>query len=1415
MVSPFPLLRAFKIQLLALCLGIAGGIGGTALPAQAQSRILFVGNSFTHGYEPPVLNYNAGAIVDENFGLPNNHPRHESDDSGPWGGVPGIFKKFTDQAGLSYEVHIEAINGQGLEYHYDNALSVIGQAQWNQVVLQELSTGPLPGNRGGNQASFFDYSTRLEQAIHSANPAAKVYLYETWSRADLTYVAGQPYSGLPIEAMGADLHDGYTQAFNQNGHFEAVAPVGDAWLRAIQAGIAMRNPYSPTAGQLDLWTGYFHASKYGSYLNACVLFYQITGVDPRSLGGSEQAAASLGISATAASNLQLIAYEEVSGNPAPVQHTLTVNITGSGTVSKNPNQASYTSGSTVVLTATPAAGQQFSGWSGAATGTANPLNVSMTSDKTITATFTPVAAQYSPSFTLVNADNEQDIQALSTGASLNLATLPTRNLNIRANTSPATVGSVVFALSGAQVQDVTESVAPYALFPDNAGNYPPWVPAVGSYTLQATPYSSTGGGLTFYRGLNVGGTALTIDGQSWEAGTAPNFNVSGPAFANQAVTLNPATDANRATMIRSSVYGTNLDASLGNVPAGTYQVYLYFWEDNSAETFNILVEGQVVDNNYNSGAAGHWDRLGPFAVNINDGMLNISTAGGYANLSGIEVWRQTSSGTAGTPLAINFSVVDQSPGPYTLAVNTTGSGTVSKSPDQLSYASGTTVSLTATPGAGQQFSGWSGDASGNVNPLSVSMSSNKSITATFTAVAAQYSLTVNTTGSGTVSKTPNQATYASGSTVSLSATAAAGFQFTGWSGDASGSTNPLSVIMTANKTITATFTAVVGTQVTSFTLVNADNEQDIQPLSNGASLNLAALPTRNLNVRATTSPATVGSVVWALRGGQVVDQTDAAAPYALFLDNAGNYPPWTPAVGSYTLQATPYASGGGSGLTFYRALNINGGAVSLDGQSWEASTGAVNFTVSGTAFANQAITLNPATDATRASMIRSCRFGTTINAALSSVPAGTYSVYLYVWEDNSAETYTIRLENQVALANYNSGPGGHWDRLGPYSVNVSDGTLDINLSGGYANLSGIEVWRQTAGSTPGTALSISFSVVDQYTLTVNTTGSGTVSKNPNQATYASGSTVSLTASPAAGFQFTGWSGAATGTANPLSVSMTSNKTITATFTATGGGGLTFYRALNINGGAVSLDGQSWEASAGAANFTVSGTAFANQAVTLNPATDATRASLIRSSVYGTNIDAQLRTVPTGTYSVYLYVWEDNSAETYTIRLENQVALANYNSGPGGHWDRLGPYPVTVSDGTLDINLSGGYANLSGIEVWRQNAARATLTTSALVGSALPANEYSGRQAAALPAQVFPNPSGTGRYQLLLPAGFQGAVSYTLVSALGTRLAGGQLAPALGAAPLELDFSRQMTTAGQYYLLLKTPRQSTRLQLIRQ
>ncbi|MGV3556543.1 NHL domain-containing protein [Larkinella arboricola] len=107
-----------------------------------------------------------------------------------------------------------------------------------------------------------------------------------------------------------------------------------------------------------------------------------------------------------------------------------------------------------------------------------------------------MASSQSPavvSVSLINADTEKEIKLLSEGETINLASLPTRNLNFRMNTSPATVGSVKMVLSGAYNQTRTETDAPFALFGDNQGNYNAWTPVSGSYNLTATPYTGPGG----------------------------------------------------------------------------------------------------------------------------------------------------------------------------------------------------------------------------------------------------------------------------------------------------------------------------------------------------------------------------------------------------------------------------------------------------------------------------------------------------------------------------------------------------------------------------------------------------------------------------------------------------------------------------------------------------------------------------------------------------------------------------------------------------------------------------------------------------------------------------------------------------------------------------------------------------------
>jgi len=152
-------------------------------------------------------------------------------------------------------------------------------------------------------------------------------------------------------------------------------------------------------------------------------------------------------------------------------------------------------------------------------------------------------------------------------------------------------------------------------------------------------------GWSFYRAVNLGGAAVTIDGNRWEASGAPGVSFTGSSFDDQSVALNPVTDTGRAAMIRNSIWnnrGSNV--TLKDLPDGTYKVYLYVWEDNVSQTFDIFINGNHVRQGYVSGPAGHWERLGPWMVDVTNGTITVECSPGDANLSGIELWRLSSPG---------------------------------------------------------------------------------------------------------------------------------------------------------------------------------------------------------------------------------------------------------------------------------------------------------------------------------------------------------------------------------------------------------------------------------------------------------------------------------------------------------------------------------------------------------------------------------------------------------------------------------------------------------------------------------------------------------------------------------------------------------------------------------------------------
>jgi hypothetical protein len=312
--------------------------------------VLFVGNSYTFGRVDPVLTYNAANVTDltrpqgplnggrnpalafttgapfTNLAGTNSFPAGtviggvtqtsysphfaSSTSAGAWGGVPGIFKQLTVEAGLNYDVSLSTRNAATLRGHYLNTANSNWDLQknlrsesWDKVVLQEQSDEALsPRTVGGavlgsNFLSFRAYADKIENYIHqgtaetyqerdlgigstsavnrnivanpNANAAAQVYLQQAWARPNLINAPGATtidpitgnatYSGAPatsffsgVEEMTTELRTNYAAAAKYaatdgSGGFAGVVGVADAFLRAITSGVATPNMYASDA----------------------------------------------------------------------------------------------------------------------------------------------------------------------------------------------------------------------------------------------------------------------------------------------------------------------------------------------------------------------------------------------------------------------------------------------------------------------------------------------------------------------------------------------------------------------------------------------------------------------------------------------------------------------------------------------------------------------------------------------------------------------------------------------------------------------------------------------------------------------------------------------------------------------------------------------------------------------------------------------------------------------------------------------------------------------------------------------------------------------------------------------------------------------------------------------------------------
>jgi len=439
------------------------------------------------------------------------------------------------------------------------------------------------------------------------------------------------------------------------------------------------------------------------------------------------------------------------------QYTLTTNVVGSGSVALNPAGGTYDAGTIVTLTATAAAGFQFSGWSGDLSGAASPTTITMDANKNVTATFTAV-----PTYTLtVNTSGSGSVALNPPGGIYDAGTVVTL-------TATAAAGFQFTGWSG----DLSGATNPTTITMDANKNVTATLTAIPTFTLTVNTTGS-------------GSVALNPAGGTYDAGTIVTLTATAAAGFQFSGWSGDLTGAANPTTIAMEA-NKNVTATFTAVP--TYTL-----------TVNTTGSGSVALNP----PGGTYD-AGTVVTLTATAAAGFQFTGWSGDLSGAAN-PTTITMDANKNVTATFTAVPT----YTLTTNVVGSGSVALNPPGGTYNAGTVVTLTATPDVGFQFSSWSGDLTGATNPTTITMDANKNVTATFTAIPT-YTLTVNTVGSGSVVLNPAGGTYDAGTVVTLTATADAGFQFSNWSGDLNGATNPATITMDANKNVTATFTVMSG-----------------------------------------------------------------------------------------------------------------------------------------------------------------------------------------------------------------------------------------------------------------------------------------------------------------------------------------------------------------------------------------------------------------------------------------------------------------------------------------------------------------------------------------------------------------------------------------------------------------------------
>ena len=528
----------------------------------------------------------------------------------------------------------------------------------------------------------------------------------------------------------------------------------------------------------------------------------------------------------------------------------------------------------------------------------------------------------------------------------------------------------------------------------------------------------------------------------------------------------------------------------------------------------------------------------------------------------------------------------------TVDVEPPGAGTVTVDPDQATYLQGTVVNLVAAAAQYYRFKEWLG---GVDDPLSASttilMDSDKDVTAVF---ERKWTLEVNVEpeGTGTVDVNPLQATYLDGTVVNLVAAAAEYYRFVEWQGDASGTDPETEVTMDADKSVTAVFELIPEWTLAVDVQPEGAGTVDVDPLQgtylDGTVVNLLAAAAEYYRF-----------VEW--QGDVVADPLDPDTTITMDADKSVTavfelIPEWTLEVnvlGLGSVTRDPVGPTYPDGTTVTLTAEANDGyqfkewtGHAVDDPNSAETTITMDADKSVTAVFEKVwvltVNVNPAGSGTvtqtPAPVGGAYVAGTEVT--LKAVPNANYQ--FVEWQGNATGTnpevkvtmdeaktvtavfaLTARLLTVNILPDANAGavvvdpPPDVGDR---YTAD-KEVTLRAQPSQGYRFVK----WQDDAtGTDPeiehfvmdaDKTVTAVFEELVYYDLTLEVTDGGSVAglQQPGVGTiveqYPAGTKVTLTAEPAAGYGFAGWTvdGDPAGDALELVLTMNADKTVTATF----------------------------------------------------------------------------------------------------------------------------------------------------------------------------------------------------------------------------------------------------------------------------